>query len=65
MVNFKKVEKIVVANGWFCAKVIGSHYQYKHPNGSLTITIPNHNGKELCISIIHNLEKTTGLSFRR
>ena len=64
MVNFKKVEKIIIANGWFCAKVNGSHYQYKHPTSSFTITVSNHNGKDLCISIIHNLEKITGLSFR-
>lgn len=64
MVNFKKVEKIIVANGWFCAKVNGSHYRYRHPNSSLVITVPNHDDKDLHVGIIDNLEKTTGLSFR-
>ena len=65
MANFKTIEKIIVANGWFLVRVNGSHYQYKHPNNIHTITIPNHNGKDLSIGVIHNLEKTTGLSLRR
>ena len=64
MVNFRTVERKIVANGWYLVRVNGSHYQYKHPDKHLTLTIPNHNGKDLSIGIIRNLEKTTGLSFR-
>lgn len=64
MVNFRTIEKKIVANGWFLVRVNGSHYQYKHPDKNLTLTIPNHNGKDLSIGVICNLEKITGLSFR-
>ena len=65
MPNFRKVEKLIVANGWSLIRSNGSHYQYKHPDNSHTITIPNHNGKDLSIGVIKNLEKVTGLSLRR
>lgn len=65
MVNFRIVEKILVANGWYLVRVNGSHYQYKHPDKIFTITVPNHNGKDLSIGVIKNLEKATGLSFKR
>ena len=55
----------MVTNGWFLVRVNGSHYQYKHPVNPHTITIPNHNGKDLSLSILKNLEKVTGLSLRR
>ena len=65
MVNFKYVEKRLVANDWYLVRVNGSHYQYKHPDKNLTITVPNHNGKDLSIGVIRNLEKATGLSLKR
>ena len=64
MTNFKKIEKIIAADGWVLVRVNGSHYQYKHPANPNTITIPNHNGKDLSIGVIKNLENTTGLSLR-
>lgn len=65
MANFKNIEKKMVTNGWFLVRVSGSHYQYKHPTNKNTITIPNHSGKDLSVSILKNLEKMTGLSLRR
>lgn len=65
MSNFRKIEKRIVANGWVLIRINGSHYQYKHPENLNTITIPNHNGKDLSIGVIKNLEKVTGLSLRR
>ena len=63
MANFKKIEKTLFTNGWRCVRINGSHYQYKHPDISGTITVPNHNGKDLSIGVVKNLEKLTGLSF--
>lgn len=65
MANFKTIEKKMVTNGWFLVRVSGSHYQYKHPTNCNTITIPNHNGKDLSVGVLKNLEKITGLSLRR
>ena len=39
MTNFKKIEKIIVADGWVLVRVNGSHYQYKHPVNPNTIKI--------------------------
>lgn len=64
MANFKKIEKKIVAGGWVLVRVNGSHYQYKHPANPNTITIPNHNGKDLSVGIVKSLESTTGLSLR-
>lgn len=64
MANFKKIERMIVADGWMLVRVNGSHYQYKHPANPNAITIPNHNGKDLSIGVIKNLENTTGLSLR-
>ena len=65
MANFKTIEKKMVTNGWFLVRVSGSHYQYKHPANPNTITISNHNGKDLSLGVLKNLEKITGLSLRR
>lgn len=65
MTNFKKIEKKLVANGWILVRVNGSHYQFKHPDNPHTITVPNHNKKDLSIGVIKNLENVTGLSLRR
>lgn len=62
---FKKVEKIIIADGWKLIRIIGSHYQYQKPGSEFTLVIPNHNGKDLSIDVMKNLEKVTGLSLMR
>lgn len=65
MVNFRQIEKKLLANGWYLVRVCGSHYQYKHPAISKPITVPNHGSKYISIGVVRNLEKVTGLSLRR
>lgn len=33
--------KIVVADGWYLRRVVGSHHHYKHPCKSGIVTIPH------------------------
>lgn len=40
--TFKQVEKILLKQGWYLYKVVGSHYQYKHKEIQVKITIPRH-----------------------
>ena len=40
--TFKQVEKILLKDGWYLYKTVGSHYQYKHRYKSGKITIPRH-----------------------
>ena len=63
MSNFRKIEKIIVANGWVLIRINGSHYQYKHPENLNTITIPNHNGKDLSIVSLKISRKLQGYLF--
>lgn len=63
--NFKKIEKIILADGWVLVRVCGSHYQFKKPGVEKNVVIPNHGNKDISIGVLKNLEKTTGLSLRR
>ncbi|MCR5587783.1 MAG: type II toxin-antitoxin system HicA family toxin [Lachnospiraceae bacterium] len=62
--NFRKVEKILKKDGWKLVRVTGSHYQYKKVGVNELAVVPNHNGKDLSIGVLRNLEKVTGLSLR-
>ena len=62
--RFKDVERKLKKSGWKLVRVCGSHYQYQKENCSKTVTIPNHNGRDLSIGVLKSLEKSTGLSLR-
>ena len=40
----REVEKILLADGWYFVKQVGSHRHYKHPTKKGKITIPWHTG---------------------
>ena len=63
--NFKKIEKIILADGWVLVRVCVSHYQFKKPGVEKNVVIPNHGNKDISIGVLKNLEKITGLSLRR
>lgn len=42
--RFRELEKIILQDGWFLVKTVGSHYQYKHQSKKGKVTIPKHNG---------------------
>jgi len=63
--TFREIEKILKADNWFLIRVTGSHYQYRKAGVPNAVVIPNHNGQDLTIGIIKDLEKKTGLSLRR
>ena len=39
-----EIEKILLADGWYLVKQVGSHRQYKHPTKPGKVTIPFHRG---------------------
>lgn len=63
--TFREVEKILKANSWVLIRVSGSHHQFRKTGNPNSITVPNHNGHDLTIGVLKDLEKKTGLSFRR
>lgn len=40
----KEIEKILLKDGWYFVKQVGSHRQYKHPTKPGKVTIPYHRG---------------------
>lgn len=63
--TFREVEKILKADHWELIRVSGSHHQYRKAGNPNSITVPNHNGRNLTIGVLKDLEKKTGLSLRR
>lgn len=41
---FKQIEKILKENGWKLKSIVGSHYQYTHPEKGGKVTVPHHKG---------------------
>lgn len=40
----KELEKILLEDGWYFVKQVGSHRHYKHPSKLGKVTIPFHSG---------------------
>lgn len=60
-----KIEKLISADGWYLVRTNGSHHMFKKEGCADLLVIPNHGNKDLSIGVMKNLEKTSGLSFRR
>ena len=58
--TFKEIEKILLRDGWYRYKVVGSHYQYKHNVKKAKITIPRH-CKELKKGTLNSILKQAEL----
>lgn len=39
-----QIEKILLADGWYCVGQRGSHKYFKHPTKPGKITVPQHRG---------------------
>ena len=42
-----EMEKIILRDGWYLIKQVGSHRQYKHHSKKGKVTIPFHRGKDI------------------
>lgn len=40
----RELEKILIEDGWYFVKQVGSHRQFKHPSKPGKVTIPFHAG---------------------
>ena len=58
--NFRELEKLILADGWRRKKCVGSHYQYVHPVKSGKVTIPNHGG-DFPKAVVQSVLKQAGL----
>lgn len=59
--KFKEIEKIVLDDGWYFIRSVGSHFHYKHPVKKGKVTIPFHGSKDLPIRTVKSIYKQAGL----
>lgn len=58
--NFREIEKIIMADGWKFKKSKGSHHHYTHPAKPGKVTIPKHSG-DLDPKTIKSILEQSGL----
>lgn len=61
--NFKELEKIILADGWVYKATKGSHRHYKHPTKPGKVTLPYHKG-DLDIRTAKSALKQAGLDWK-
>lgn len=58
----KEVIKILEADGWYEANVVGSHHQFKHPTKKGRVAV-KHPVKSIPIGTLKSIERQSGLKF--
>ncbi len=58
--KFRELERMVLDDGWYFVKQVGSHNHYKHPSKLGKVTIPLHKG-DLDIKTANSILKQAGL----
>lgn len=53
------MERILLKDGWYLYRTVGSHYQYKHESKQGKVTIPRH-CKELKTAVVYSIRKQAG-----
>ena len=59
--RFREVEKMILQDGWYEVKQVGSHHPYKHPTKTGKVTIPEHKGKDINSTVVKSILKQAGL----
>ncbi len=54
IVNFNRMEKVLLRLGFEVVRQKGSHIFYRHPDGRIT-TVPNHPGRDLARPLIREI----------
>ena len=57
----REMDKILKADGWYEVKKVGSHHQYKHPMKPGKVTVPEHGGKDINLTVAKSILKQAGL----
>jgi len=61
IVNYKKMNKILIRLGFEAVRQKGSHVFYRHPDGRTT-TVPNHPGRDLARPLIREILREVELT---
>lgn len=58
--RFRELEKLILDDGWYYTRTVGSHNHYKHPTKPGKVTIPKHKG-DINIKTANSILKQAGL----
>ena len=58
--TFRIVEKVLLANGFRCVRIKGSHHHYKKSGYKGTVTVPCHNG-DISAGVLNSIERQASL----
>jgi predicted RNA binding protein YcfA (HicA-like mRNA interferase family) len=61
-VTSREAIKEIEARGWYLERIKGDHFNYKHPNHPLLITI-THPVRSLSPGLIRDIERKAGFRF--
>lgn len=59
--RFRELDKLLKEDGWYEVKQVGSHHQYKHPIKPGKVTVPEHGGKDINLTVAKSIIKQAGL----
>ena len=59
----REVIKMLLEDGWYEVKAVGSHHQYKHPTKPGKVTV-KHPDKDIPRRTLDSIERQSGLQFR-
>ncbi|MCY4418082.1 MAG: type II toxin-antitoxin system HicA family toxin [Chloroflexi bacterium] len=59
----REVMRRLVEQGWYVARINGSHHQMKHPTHPATVTVP-HPRKDVPKGTLRNIERLSGVRLR-
>ena len=59
----RDVIRALLAEGWFLARVKGSHHHFQHPTRPGTVTVP-HPRREIPAGTLRGIERQSGVDLR-
>jgi predicted RNA binding protein YcfA (HicA-like mRNA interferase family) len=61
---FKDIDKKLRQNGWVKVRTNSSHNIYKHPDFTISVSVPNHGKISISTGVIKKIERDAHLSLR-
>jgi len=60
-VNVRSLLKLLAEDGWYLARIRGSHRQYKHPVKAGLVTVAGRPGEDIAPGTLNSILKQAGL----
>jgi len=59
--KIREVLRLLVEDGWYLARIRGSHQQFKHPTKPGLVTVAGQSGDEIAPGTLNSILKQAGL----